>query len=71
MIRLDLSNPGLWETAMTTTSIRALSLQGRLTLPGFTDTLFVIAGDIIKHVLFTPNTRHKRCSFVFFHIGHG
>ena len=50
---------------MTTTSIRVLSLLGRLALLGFTDNLLVIAGDSNEQVLFTINARYKRCSFVF------
>ena len=45
LIRLDFSDPGLWKATMTTTSIRAFSLRERLALLGFTDNLFVIAGD--------------------------
>ena len=65
VIRLDLADPELWKTAMTITSLRALSLQERLALPGFTGTLFVITGDSNEHVLFTLDVREKRCSFVF------
>ena len=65
VIRLDLADHGLWETAMTTTSIRALSLQERLALPGFAGSLFVVAGDSNEQVLFTLDARQKRCSFVF------
>ena len=46
VIRPDLADPGLWKAAMTITSLRALSLQERLALPGFTGTLFVIPGDL-------------------------
>ena len=65
VIRLDLADPGLWKAAMATTSLRALSLQERLALPGFTDTLFVIAGDSNEHVLFTLDAREKKYPFVF------
>ena len=65
VLRLDLADPGMWKTAMTTISLRVLSLQERLALPDFTDTLFVISGDINEHVLFTLDTRQNRCSFVF------
>jgi hypothetical protein len=50
---------------MTTTPLRAMSLQERLALLGFAETLFVIAGDSNEHVLFTTDARNRRCSFVF------
>ena len=65
MIRLDLSDPILWKAAMTTTSLRALSLRERLAIPRFADNLFVIAGDSNEHVLYTLDPSEKRCSFVF------
>ena len=67
VIRLDLrlANPSLRKAAITTTSLRAHSLRERLATPGFTDSLFVIAGDSNEHVLFTPDAREKKCSFVF------
>ena len=65
VIRLGIVDPGLWKAAMTTTSLRALSLRERFALPGFTDTIFVIAGDSNEHVLFTLGAREEKCSFVF------
>ena len=55
---------------MTTTSIPARSLQGRLALPGFTDTLFVIDG--VTMSTFSSNSmpgKKKRYSFVFWTEG--
>ena len=54
---------------MTTTLLHALSLRERLAIPGFTDNLFVIAGDSNEHVLFTLDTREKKGSFVFWTKG--
>ena len=65
VIRLDLADPILWKAAMTTTSLRALSLRERLAIPGLIDNLFVIAGDSNEYVLFTIDAREKKCSFVF------
>ena len=69
VIRLDLADPRLWKTAMTTTSLRALSLRERLAVPRFTDNLFVIAGDINEHVPFTLDASEEECSFVFWAEG--
>ena len=69
VIRLDLADPSLWKAAMTTTSLRAFSLRERIAILGFTDNLFVIAGDSNEHVLFTLDASEKRCSFVFWTYG--
>ena len=69
VIRLDLANPSLWKAVMTTTSLRALPLRERLANPGFTDNLFVAAGDSNEHVLFKLDARENKCSLVFWTEG--
>ena len=48
-----------------TNTTNALSLRERLVIPGFSGSVFILAGDSNEHVLFTIDVQLIKCSFVF------
>ena len=69
VIRLDLAHPEIWHASVMANTTNALSLRERLAIPGFSDSVFILAGDSNERVLFTLDVQLKKCSFVFWTCG--
>ena len=65
VIRIDLAHPEIWQALVMTNTTNAISLRERLAIPGFSDLVFILAGDSNEHVLFNTDVQLRKCSFVF------